>query len=186
MTRSLSEAGALCHRKLVVYSSNDPVVHNVVMFIKRNKNPRVASFLASQLWSVLLSDKDLPDLCEDNSVICVVPRGRKAVLEYGFDQSELIAAKLSERCGIEVVRAIKRRRGGKVQKKLSASERVRNARKLFEKNDADIERIKGKNVILLDDIVTSGASMSACARILLRNRAKTVICLSVASTQLKK
>lgn len=186
MAKPITDSGALCHHKLVAYSSGEPVVHNPIMFIKRNKNPRVAAFFASQLWSVLLSDKDLPELSAKEAVICVVPRGKRAVLEYGFDQSELVATELSRRSGIELVRAIMRRRGGKVQKRLNVSERVKNAKKLFEVNPSLMERIRGKNVILVDDVVTSGASMAACVKLLLRNRARTVVCLSIASTELKK
>ena len=53
MTKALSSAGALGHHKVLGYSIAEGAVHNTVMLLKRNKNPRVTSFLARQLYSVL-------------------------------------------------------------------------------------------------------------------------------------
>ena len=186
MTGTLSSAGALCHHKAVVYSSYDPVSHNTIMFLKRNKNPRVAGFLAGQLKSVLDADKDLPELDAENTVITFVPRGRKAVIEHGFDQSRFIAEALSEKTGIPWAETVRRARGGREQKKLSAAERQKNVRGLYEAADEIETLVSGKNVILIDDIVTTGASMAACARYLVRARARAVICLSVATSEHKK
>ena len=186
MPKVLSGAGALCHHKVVAYSHSDAVVHNTVMLLKRNKNPRVAGFLAHQMHSVLLSDKDLPPIDAESAVICFVPRSRRAVLEHGVDQSRELASALSEESGVPLVIAIERVRGGKEQKKLSASERVKNTKKLFCISDGTEADIAGKTVILVDDVVTTGASMAACVSRLIRARAGTVICLSVASTELSK
>ena len=184
MTKPLSKAGALCHHKVVAYSQSEGAVHNTVMLLKRNKNPRVTGFLASQMLSVLRADKDLPKLDTDSAVICFVPRSKKSVKRHGVDQSEELARALSEQMGIPLVPALARVKGGKEQKRLSAAERVKNTKKLFAIRDAS--EISGKTVILVDDVVTTGASMAACVPHLIRARAAAVICLSVASTQLSK
>ena len=101
-----------------------------------------------------------------------------------MDQSEELARTLSEQMGIPLVPALERVKGGKEQKRLSAAERVKNTKKLFAIRDAS--EISGKTVILVDDVVTPGASMAACVPHLIRARAAAVICLSVASTQLSK
>ncbi|MBQ7384475.1 MAG: ComF family protein [Clostridia bacterium] len=183
MTKALSDAGAICHRKAVFYSSSRPAVHNTLMFIKHNKNPRVTAFLASQLAAILRSDKDIPELCADNYVITFVPRGRRAVIEKGFDQSELLVRALSEKLGIPWAITLRRKRGGREQKKLNASQRVRNVKGLFEPVAALEETVGGKRIILVDDIVTTGASMAACISYLTRAGARETVCLSVASTE---
>ena len=186
MTKVLSGAGALCHHKVVAYSQNESAVHNTVMLLKRNKNPRVTGFLASQMLSVLSLDKDLPTLDAESAVICFVPRGKKAVKKHGVDQSMELASSLSAQSGIPLVFAIERVKGGKEQKTLSAAERVKNTKKLFAIRDGAEAEISGKTVILVDDVVTTGASMAACVPRLIRARATAVICLSVASTELSK
>lgn len=186
MTSMLSDCGALCHHKIVAYSSSRAIVHRPIMFIKRNKNPRVAAFFASQIEHSLAADEDLPEFSAEDTLITFVPRGRKAVLRYGFDQSELIANELSRIMGIPCQRTVIRRRGGKIQKKLNAKERLKNVKKLFETDDELKGLVSGKRVILVDDIVTTGASMAACTSLLIRARARAVICVSVAVTPLGK
>lgn len=186
MTKALSGAGALCHHKVVAYSTTERVVHGTVMLIKRNKNPRVTGFLASQIYSVLTQDKELPPLDANTAIISFVPRSRRAVLRHGVDQSEELARALSEASGVPFALALRRVKGGKEQKKLSASARVKNTKKLFALADGAESLVSGKGVILVDDVVTTGASMAACVPHLIRARAAFVICVSVASTELSK
>ena len=186
MTSTLSKAGALCHHKIVKYSSDIPVIHNTMMFIKRNNNPRISGFLAEQIRSVLAADKDLPCLDADRAIITYVPRGERAVIKYGVDQSENIAGSLSEIMSLPFVRSLERVKGGKEQKKLNATQRAKNAKKLFRLCDGVSDGIDGKHVILIDDIVTTGASMAACVALLIKAGARAVICVSVASTENSK
>lgn len=182
MTKTLSAAGALCHHKAVFYSSYEPVAHRTLMFIKRNRNPRVSGFLAAQLASVLEADKELPSFDAENTVITFVPRGRKAVTKHGFDQSMLLVEALSDKTGIPWIRAMRRVRGGREQKKLTAAQRQKNVKGLYEPEERLEDIVAGKCVILVDDVVTTGASMAVCTKQLIRARARSVICLSVATT----
>ena len=183
MTSALEKSGALCHHKAVKYSSHNPIVHNTVMFLKRNKNPRVAGFLASQLVSVMSADDELPKLTAENTLVTFVPRGRKAVLTYGFDQADLISRAFAESVGFDMRKVIRRSRGGVEQKRLNATDRKKNVKRLFEADAENISAVKDKYVILIDDIVTTGASMAECVSLLIRARAMAVICLSVAYTE---
>lgn len=186
MSKALSRAGAVCHHKAVFYSSSKPVQHNTLMFIKRHRNPRVTRFLAEQLASVLSADKELFELNAENAVITFVPRSRRAVTEHGFDQSELLAEALSDILEIPAVRTVVRAHGGREQKRLSASERVRNASSAFEPCTNIASLVEGKRVILVDDVVTTGASMAACLPHLRRAGARETVCLSIASTEYSK
>lgn len=186
MPKALSKVGVLCHHKVAPYSLGESVIHNPVMSLKRNKNPRVSAFFASQMLSVLNADKELPELSPESAAVCFVPRSKKAKLKFGVDQSEDLATALSKQSGIPLSCALERIKGGKEQKKLSASERVKNTKRLFALREGLEAEISGKTVILIDDVVTTGASMAACVPHLIRARAAAVICLSVASTPLSK
>ena len=186
MTKALSASGALCHHKVIPYSLGESVAHNTVMLLKRNKNPRVTNFLASQMLSVILADSELPRCDAESAVICFVPRSRRAVIKNGVDQSAELASALSALSKIPCVLAFERAKSGKEQKKLSAAERVKNTKKLFSLSEGAEQKVVGKVVILVDDVVTTGASMASCVPHLIRARAASVICLSVASTPLAK
>ena len=186
MSKALSRVGALCHHKVVAYSQSESAVHNTVKLLKREKNPRITGFLAAQMLSVINADKELPSIDPQSAVICFVPRSKRAVKKHGVDQSMELASALSEQSGVPLVVALERVKGGREQKKLSAAERVKNVKRLFTVRDGVAADIAGKTVILVDDVVTTGASMAACVPHLIRARATAVICLSVASTELSK
>lgn len=186
MTRILANSGALCHHKAVRYSASSAVAHNTVIFIKANKNIRVSSYLASELAGVLRADKDLPTLNAENTLVTFVPRGRRGVVKYGVDQSEILSRELAKAIGLPHLACLTRVRSGKEQKKLNASERAKNVKKLYAPIESIERDVGGKNVILIDDVVTTGASMAACASYLIRAGARKVIALSVASTEENK
>ena len=188
--KSLSSGGALCLRKLFFYHTDkekEPQ-NRLVYFIKHHPALRASRFIASELWVLLR--RELSDLIGDGigekALIVNVPRGRKAVLEYGFDQSAKICEELSNESGIQYFPAIKRKAGGREQKKLGAAERRKNINRLMYADPKYAESVKGRYVILFDDIVTTGASMESCLTVLRKMGAKGVICCCIAADIKKK
>ena len=114
----------------------------------------------------------------ENTVIVSIPRSNRARRRYGVDQSAFICERLSEECGIPHIAAIRRGSGGKAQKKLARSKRFKNTKALF--SISDPSAVAGRFVILFDDVVTSGATMSACVEILKKAGASGIICLCMA------
>ena len=109
-----------------------------------------------------------------------IPRSKKAVAEYGFDQSEMVLAELSSICGIEIAGLFVRKRQGKEQKKLTAEARAKNAAKGIVLAKGAEEIICGRSVILFDDIVSSGASMARATELLRRARVRNIFGISIA------
>ena len=191
MPSQLSKAGAITLRRLFFYSSDhagEPQ-NRLIYKLKNVKCKRYARFTASQLAPAIkeelknLIDTESEDLSK-KAVITFVPRSKKAVLSNGFDQSELICKELAKIVGIECLPAIKRRKSGKEQKTLTKAERFANTAELFEL-DYNFN-VSGKYVILFDDIVTTGASMTACVKTLRKGRAKGVLCFCIATDKLKR
>ncbi len=102
------------------------------------------------------------DFFEGVDMIVPVPLARKRERQRGYNQSEMIAEGISEMTGIGMrTDVVKRTKFLDTQTKLSRWERQENVKGLFKLIDA--ESIRGKHVLLVDDVVTTGATINACA-----------------------
>jgi ComF family protein len=96
----------------------------------------------------------------------------------GFNQSELLAKELATTVGAPVAsRAITRVKSTKPQQKLGRTERLDNIRGAFAGNP---NMLKGRTIVLVDDVCTSGATLVACAEEALRCGARSVAALTIA------
>ena len=123
---------------------------------------------------------ELDDPATD-AVLVYLPRTRRARRDEGFDQSERIVHAMSETLAIPAVSALVRSRHSHVQKALTASDRARNAKESFRCHKETL--VRGKYVILVDDVVTTGAGMGACVRLLMKAGARGVLCVCMASAK---
>ena len=181
-TKMLSSAGSLCLCKLFFYHTNNEnePQNRLVYYLKHYPNKRAISFVAEEMWKCVRRELSQMELFDENLVLVSMPRGRAAVRHYGFDQSDEICKAMSKISGVPYVKALTRKSGGKEQKKLTAAQRKSNMQKLIFPNEDCISKIKGKYVLLFDDIVTTGSSMSVCIAILRKMGAKGIICCSLA------
>jgi len=110
-------------------------------------------------------------LSPDNSYIFSnIPRRFTAVLDYGIDHAAELSRSLAREFGCQYVSLLKSK-SKKPQKKLEREERLSNA--AF--NLKSTPDLKGKTVILIDDIVTTGASMGHCAMLIRSLGAKEIV-----------
>ncbi|MCD8282230.1 MAG: ComF family protein [Prevotella sp.] len=99
---------------------------------------------------------------EGIDVIVPVPLTKSRKRNRGYNQSEEIARGVSEATGIKVMTdAVRRTHFIKSQTLLSPSERMANVGNAFKLIRP--ERLRGKHILLIDDIITTGATMMACA-----------------------
>jgi len=114
----------------------------------------------------LLIDRALPLLkAERWDVLVPVPLHRVRQRERGFNQATRLAKRLGQAVGIPVnTRVLKRVRPTPPQTRLSRGERMKNMRTAFA--GMPNVRLQGKAVVVLDDVFTTGATTSACARVL--------------------
>lgn len=155
---------------------------NLVLGIKDEKQDKVFEFLASELSHALKSREEFWHMRHNGAPILVtyIPRSESARRRAGHDQAEVLARAVSKKLGTEFLTVFSNE-GDASQKTLNKSRRSENA----EENYGIVcerEDFFGKNVILVDDIVTSGASMGVCATLLRNAGAKTVTGLVCAKT----
>ncbi len=97
----------------------------------------------------------------------------------GYDQSALIAKAVGRELGIQPVRLLKKIRNNPPQSGFSGEAR-RRANVLGAYREMNRELLKGKKILLIDDVITTGASAGECARVLLTAGAREVHCGAVA------
>ena len=108
-----------------------------------------------------------------------VPLHRARLMRRRYNQSLLLARALGRRTGVAVDgRALVRTRATPSQGGLSAVGRMRNVGGAF--RVPDTERVRGRRLILIDDVMTTGATLNACARTLKRAGAARVDALCLA------
>ncbi len=174
--------------KLVNYShqNTDAPQNRIIYRLKKVRDKRTPSFLAKELAPGLrrIIEKDT-EKGTANFAVCYVPRGRSAALKYGTDQAKELARAIATELDLPCLSLLERQRGhSKAQKQLTASQRVFNARHAFcMKKGADCSHL---TLFLVDDIVTTGASMAACIRLLRKGGAKGVYGVSIAVDSLNE
>ena len=112
-------------------------------------------------------------------ILTWVPISRRRKWSRGYDQVALIAQVVARELGISLVCTLKKSRHNRPQSKLKGSAE-RRANVLGVYRVLDPQAIAGKRILLLDDILTTGATVSECARTLLTAGAKEVTCATVA------
>jgi ComF family protein len=107
-----------------------------------------------------------------------VPLHSKRQRDRGFNQAEELAQLLSRHCGVPVWRGMRRVRETATQANLSRRERLRNPQGAFAlRRGFDLP---GVRLLVIDDVLTTGSTMDACARTLLEAGAGRVAGLAVA------
>lgn len=125
------------------------------------------------------------ELPEDIDLITWVPIGPKRKRKRGYDQVELITEWVHRELGLPMERLLVKRRDNSPQSGIrSAEQRRANVLGVYEIQNGD--RIAGRNILLLDDIITTGATVSECARVLVGAGAKNVYCAAVAAGRNQK
>jgi ComF family protein len=116
---------------------------------------------------------------QDYSLIVPVPLHPRRLRQRGFNQAVILAREISRRHGVAMdFRTLRRIVDTGSQTGLKKEERRSNIRKAFTITVS--ERIRGQNILLVDDVYTTGSTLGECARTLLKAGAETVGALTLA------
>ena len=153
----------------------DKELQQIIHSIKYNENFRLGIHLGK------LIGEELKDHIEkwDADYFIPVPLHHLKKADRGYNQSYYLSKGISTITGIPVNRkTVKRKRYTVSQTSLNLSERKSNMENAFSirKNS----NISGKKIVLVDDVITTGATISECARILKDNGADKIYALSAA------
>jgi len=141
----------------------------------------VLSLLASELSVSLLWEIEKMQWRTEDVVLVHLPRDTRSVRRLGVDQANELAAALARETGLSHLPLLYRKKHAKQQKKLSAKQRVENLQDAFGVREVP----QGCCVVLIDDVVTTGASLSVGAAVLRAAGVKELLCVCVAQTPKK-
>jgi ComF family protein len=114
-------------------------------------------------------------------VVVPVPLHWRRLLTRHYNQAALLAYGVAQQLGRPCApRALKRTRYTRPQMRMKRAERLKNVRNLFAVRD--LAAVQQKHVLLVDDVITTGATVNACAEALLRAGAQSVSVVALAKT----
>ena len=136
----------------------------------------------AKCYGRLLAAKIRARYPEGFDLLTWVPISSLRKLRRGFDQVELLAKAVGRELDMEPVRLLKKIRHNRPQSGISGAAQ-RRANVLGAYRSVHPERLRGKRILMLDDIITTGATASECARVLLTAGAGEVHCGAVAAAR---
>ncbi len=143
--------------KVFRYKSGESTQSNKLIYnLKREGRRDVVDFLAEELTTSIKASLKI----NESIVITSIPRRRRAKAKYGIDHSEKLARAVARNLSVGYIRTLKSLAKKPQKKAENIDERIENAR--FKLKDKNLN-LTQKTVIIIDDIVTTGASMGAAA-----------------------
>ncbi len=161
----------------------DIVSRKLVYKIKKSYDRTGARFAARELSHQILKLFAKQKLNTEDWFITYPPRSRVEAKKYGFDQSQQLAKLISEYTGLKLISCFDRK-NSKMQKNLNIAERKINADNTYSlKKDISV---KGEKFVIVDDVITTGSTINACASLLMSAGATEVFPVSVSRTKKKR
>ena len=141
---------------LMVYNHDSPY-HRLVVAIKFMDKRELAVKLGR--WAAMEADRQ--GFWQGVDALVPVPLTRWRRFCRGYNQAEMLARGMAEVTGLPVLNLIGRTKNRKPQSRLNGMARIRNAEGIYEATIPDEWR--GKRLVVVDDVMTTGATMANCA-----------------------
>ena len=162
------------HIKVFRYKSSENSPANELIYkLKRENRRDLIDFIAEELSEAIKNSVKI----DENTVFTSVPRRRKAKIKYGIDHAEKLTKRVAKICSAEYKPLLKSKAKTAQKKSDSREKRIENAKFKLINDKLDLS---GKTVIIIDDIVTTGASMGNAAFNLKGLTPKKIIGASIA------
>ena len=137
------------------------IIRDKLIEYKFNDKP----YLYRMFYEILIKDKNACDFFKGYDIIIPVPIHKKRKTLRGYNQSELIAKKLSDKFKMPMyIDVLKKQINTIPQSSLGKKARKNNAQNVYKVDN--MQKIKNKNVVILDDIYTTGATANECIKVL--------------------
>ena len=159
-----------------VWRYDGPVRESILRFKFHRKR------VYAESYGRLLAMKILQEFPEGFDCLAWVPVSRWRKFRRGYDQVELLADAVGRELDMEPVKLLRKIRNHRVQSSI-VGEAQRRANVLGAYRAENTELLREKRILLLDDVITTGATLGECARVLLTAGAKEIYCAAVATAR---
>jgi len=157
---------------------DDQVLQNLIHYFKYKRVKNLAPVLGEILIKYL-DNLSLSIVNSQGSIVIPIPLHYRRERERGFNQAKLLAKIVAHHFNLTLIEALKKIKNTKPQAKIKDIEkRMKNISNCFAIKSP--EMIQNKNIILVDDVFTSGATLTEAVKTLKQNGAKKVIALVLA------
>lgn len=158
-----------------IFEYNSIIREKIIEYKFKNK-----PYLGKMFSEFFVKNEKLYGFLQKYDIIIPVPMTKKKVRKRGYNQSELIAKQIAKgmpnlKLETKVLIKIKE---NKTQSSLNKKQRQENVKDVYKVQN--VEKIKEKNVIIFDDIYTTGATVNECARALKLGGANKIAVLTIA------
>lgn len=146
------------------YSPSSPYA-TLIRSMKYDSRPALGAFMGKAYAQELIRDR--PDLVRDFDVLVPVGMHWQKEIRRGYNQSLIVARAMAAEWGCEVEECLYMKHRHSSQTRRGAGGRLTAVKDLFELEDGSV--LRGKHVVLVDDIITTGATSAAALRTILDN-----------------
>ena len=141
------------------------------------------SFLHKPLAEIMLETIEKNHIAKEIDLIVYVPIHKRKQAIRGYNQAELLASYISKSLKIPLSREnLVKTRWTKEQNHLRKIERMNNLKDSFKIKNKN--EFISKNILLIDDIITTGVTMEECGKVMLQNGSKKVVGLAITSSKI--
>lgn len=168
------KGGAEGYRCVSTFAYGGKVRRMILRVKYRNRTqyiPQVAKIMAADI-------QEAYD-CGEFDAITFVPMHKKDLGERGYNQSELLAQALAKELDLPCLDTLEKIKRTPKQHNLTFKQRKKNLTGAFKVRDK--EAVKGKNLLIVDDIVTSGSTLAFCCKALNRAEPGILCCATIAA-----
>ena len=136
------------------------------------------SYLYKTFVNFILKDKKFFEILNSYDTIVSVPISYIRKKERGYNQSKLIAKELSNIVGIKYIEVLRKTIDTVPQSTLNKKERLENLKNVYKIKDKI--SIRNKKILMVDDIYTTGTTVTECCKIMIENGARQIDILTIA------
>jgi competence protein ComFC len=117
------------------------------------------------------------------NMITSVPLYRAQLFDRGYNQSRILAREIGRILSLPYEDVLIKYRNNKRQYTLKAKERAKNVARVYKVADKSL--IKDKNILIIDDVITTGCTLGACSKVLFKGGANLVCTATFCCTEIK-
>lgn len=175
--KSIKVINEVYQDEVISYGYYGGVLKDLILKFKYKSN-----FTAGDILAEFLEEYIIRNFKYKEYIITYIPLSKKSKKNRGFNQCEYIAKKISKDLSIEVLDVLNKQKETKEQKTLKRDERYENIKDAFAiKKGIDIKNYK---IILIDDVITTGATLQEAYELLKKFEVKEIKLLTLAKSHI--